>query len=392
MNYSISTKLFRGAVVVFVLFTMFVGSMKTEAVTVSPKWVKTLNGSLDSAEVYLDGTLHVTTYDENPYVARYARINAYGQVLTQYKIRGAEEVYMISLTKGKFAGVCYNSSNDKEFVNVYTWSGRVLWTLEEPENCYYIDVALTKYGNIYILMENYTDNKVYLLKYDSMFKKVYEKEVLPVVGSYGYYYPNGLFVGEDDSVYVILSYWQNIGYWVWVSEVQKISFDGARVWATIFSGTSSIVSSYLYYSVYNIREVSGKVFVGVQKINETYHDGWILSVQGFVFMLDSRTGSIVWKLNLPEIVRGGDWPYIIFDVDVSSNKIYTLYSQGYSWDEIVGAVLVIDFNGNIVSAYSLNLPIPAGNVWMIRATRDGQVYLLGSEGSYTYVMGLGGLS
>jgi hypothetical protein len=370
---------------------MLAGSLQAEALTLSPKWVKTVDGYLDSAEVYLDGAIHVTTYTEEPYAAYYARINPYGRISTFYRIKGADEVYGISLTKGKFSGIGYNESSEKEFVNVYSWSGRLLWTLEEPENCYYSGVALTKYGNMYILMGNSTDNKVYLLKYDSMFKKVYEKEILPVVGSYDHYYPGRLFVGEDDSVYVVLSYWQNIGCWVWVSEVQKISSDGARVWATIFSGTSTIPSSYLYYYVDNIREVSGKVFVGVRKDNATYYFQWILSTQGFVFMLDSRTGSIMWKLNLPEIVRGGEWPYIMFDVDVSSNKIYTLYSQGYSWDEIVGAVLVIDFNGNIVSAYSLNLPIPAGDVWILRATRDGQVYLLGSRESYTYVMGLGRL-
>ena len=117
--------------------------------------------------------------------------------------------------------------------------------------------------------------------------------------------------------------------------------------------------------------------------------GWISSCQGFLFMLDRETGSILWQHSFPEIVQGDSWPYLHFDIGVSSNRVYALYSQGHSWETVAGSVIVLDFSGNILSAYTLNLPIPASNVWIIRATREGQVYLLGSKESYTYIMGLG---
>ncbi|MGC8910615.1 MAG: hypothetical protein ACP5K8_00905 [Nitrososphaeria archaeon] len=389
--------MFRNATVALSIFTivlaMFSGVLDAKAFdsTVSPKWVKTIQGYLDAGEVYMDGSLHITTYTEEPYAAYYARISPFGHIREQYRIRRAEEVYTVSLAKGRFAGVCYNNSNDKEFVNVYTWGGRLLWTLEEPENCYYTDAALTKYGNLYILMANESNHRAYLIKYDSRFNKVYTKEVVPSETPFGgYYYPYRLFVGGEDDVYTVIGYWRLTGFWCWVSEVQKFSSGGERVWARIFSGTSSTVFSSLYYQCNNIREVSGKIFVGVSMWNATNPGwGWIYSCQGFLFMLDRETGSIVWQHSFPEIMQGDSWPYLYFDIGVSSNRVYALYSQGYSWETVAGSVIVLDFSGNILSAYSLNLPIPASNVWIIRATREGQVYLLGSKESYTYIMGLG---
>ena len=96
----------------------------------------------------MDGAIHITTYTDEPYASYYARINPYGHIPTFYRIKGANEVYGISVTK--FAGIGYNESSEKEFVNVYSRSGRLLWTLEEPENFSYNDPAFTKYGN-YIL-------------------------------------------------------------------------------------------------------------------------------------------------------------------------------------------------------------------------------------------------
>ena len=239
-------------------------------------------------------------------------------------------------------------------------------------------------------MANYPDKKGYLLKYDARFNKIYEKELSPVGGPYDDYIFGQVFVGEDENVYITLWCKKNIGYDVLTIEVQKISSNGELVWARILHETITGFSHGIWYYVRNIREVSGKVFVGIQKFNQTYSGGWIDSEQSFIFALDGGTGSILWQFSLPEIVQIYQWPWICFDFDVSNNRIFTLYNRVYSEGEI-GEIIVQDFSGNVLSTYSLNLPISPAYIRTLRATRDGKVYLLGSEGWYTYVMGLGKL-
>jgi hypothetical protein len=145
-------------------------------------------------------------------------------------------------------------------------------------------------------MANYPDKKGYLLKYDARFNKIYEKELSPVGGPYDDYIFGQVFVGEDENVYITLWCKKNIGYDVLTIEVQKISSNGELVWARILPETITGFSHGIWYYVRNIREVSGKVFVGIQKFNQTYSGGWI--TRNKVLYLHLMVGLVLYYGNL----------------------------------------------------------------------------------------------
>jgi hypothetical protein len=78
------------------------------------------------------------------------------------------------------------------------------------------------------------------------------------------------------------------------------------------------------------------------------------------------------------------------DMDISANRVYVYLCMGPSWEDITRAINVLDFRGRVRSSYTLNLPADV-YPWMLRSSRNGQVYLIADSDEGSYIMSMGRL-
>ncbi|MEM3503266.1 MAG: hypothetical protein QW134_03480 [Nitrososphaeria archaeon] len=371
----------------------YIGSVNTLPTSLYPKWFKTLNGYANDISVWLDGTVHICTeewHDELLSTSYYTQVSPYGLIKNQFKY-DSTSIYRLSLAKGRIAVYATNENSYQDYVGVYSWSGRLLWRTEEFGNENVIDVELTKYGNLYVLFER--DDDVYLAKYDSRFKKMFEIKIEPVgEPDLGYFWANRIFAGQDDDVYVVIGYWKYYNFYSGTVELQKFSSSGQLKWVKIFSGgEENIAWGQIDISIKNVREYSDRVFVGIEYYNVTllyynYNYIWLVTRHASVYALNRNSGLTLWQQDFQKI--SGLDPNLLFDMDASSSKLFVRYGLSQTGDPIDDRLYLFNFNGVLISEYELNLPVSSYNLYKLCASYYGHLYMFGSN-EETYLVYLG---